>query len=108
MGDFSPSKTGAADVVVGGASAGAGLVAGMMKRKFSKDAVWGGCPPFAPRRGGFFLPLDAQGGTEGGLGVALNFVHPLRAALRLPASPSRGEGEVFSSPLMSKGELKGV
>ena len=32
-----------------------------------------------------------------GLGVALNFVHPLRAALRLHASPSRSEGEVLHS-----------
>ena len=48
-------------------------------------------------------------------------MHPLRAALRLHASPSLSEGEVFRlpldvrggtvappSPLMPKGELKGV
>ena len=27
--------------------------------------------------------------------VAVNFMHPLRAALRLHASPSLGEGEVW-------------
>ena len=32
------------------------------------------------------------------LGVALIFVHPLRAALRLHASPSLREGEDFPSP----------
>ena len=36
------------------------------------------------------------------------FVHPLRAALRLHASPSLGEGEVFLLPLDGKGELMGV
>ncbi len=38
----------------------------------------------------FFLPLDVEGGFKGVLGVALNFVHPLRAS---HASPSLGEGE---------------
>ena len=73
---------------------------------------------------------DGNDGVLCCLGVALIFVHPLRAALRLHASPSLREGEDFPSPrifppedfpsrgfslpedfpspLMSKGELKGV
>ncbi len=35
--------------------------------------------------------------------VALNFGHPLRAALCLPASPSRGEGEVWPPPSLCEG-----
>ena len=83
--------------------------------------------PFAPRRGGCRLALDVQGGIKGGFRKVVNFVHPLRAALRLPASPSlreakgtrakhAGDARNLSrcsrpqppSPLMPKGELKGV
>ena len=50
--------------------------------------------PFASRRGGCRLALDVQGGIKGGFRKVVNFVHPLRAALRLHASPSLREGEV--------------
>ena len=41
---------------------------------------------------------DGNDGVVCCLGVALIFVHPLRAALRLHASPSLREGEDFPSP----------
>ncbi len=57
----------------------------------------------------FFLPIDVQGELKGVWVVALNFVHPLRAALRLHASPSLGEGEVGLPPLrFAKGDALSV
>ncbi len=54
------------------------------------------------RRG--MLGCGWAGGSLCGV-VSLNFEHPLRAALCLPASPSRGEGEGWSPSCCSRGMI---